>query len=185
MWKGILSHTEKYVREARSKYIQYKIIHRYYYTPTRLNRIKLIQDELCWKCKVERGTYLHALWGCPLVFPLWKKVLEVIGIWLECILPISPRLCLLGDRTKVQNLNKFKFRILKAALLTCAHLILRCWKEPQTPTMEMWKTQMMETAAYEKMLIRLNGGNIAINDLPFFFSTLFCLFLFNFYLILF
>lgn len=37
-WRGILSNTEEYVREARSKFIQYKIIHRYYYTPTRLKK---------------------------------------------------------------------------------------------------------------------------------------------------
>lgn len=117
VWKGILSDTEKYVREARSKYIQYKIIHRYYYTPTRLNKMKLINDDLCWKCKTQRGTYLHAMWECTQVFPLWKNVLKVIGNWLGCILPISPRLCLLGDRTKVPNLNKFKYRILKSALI--------------------------------------------------------------------
>lgn len=165
MWMGILSNTEKYVREARSKFIQYKIIHRYYYTPTRLNKMKLIKDYLCCKCEAERGTYLHAMWECPQVFPLWKNVLEFIGNWLQCILPTSPRLCLPGDRTTVPNLNKFKYRILKSGLLTCARLILRCWKEPQTPTMEMWKIQMMETAAYEKkMLMRLNGGNEATNE---------------------
>lgn len=30
--------------------------------------------------------------------------------------------------------------------------------------MEMWKVQMMETAAYEKMLMRLNGGNESANE---------------------
>lgn len=161
MWRGILSNTKDYVREARSKFIQYKMIHRYYFTPTRLNRMKLIKDDLCWKCRAKRGTYLHAMWECHLVFPLWENVLEFIGNWLKCKLPASPRLCLLGDRTTVPNLNKFKYQILKSGLLTCARLILRCWKEPQTPTMESWKVQMMEMAAYENMLMRLNGGNEA------------------------
>lgn len=49
-------------------------------------------------------------------------------------------------------------------LVTCARVILRCLKEPQTPTLNIWKLQVMETAACEKMLARLNGKNNIINE---------------------
>ncbi len=64
---GILSNNGKYIREARGKCIQYKILHRYYYTATRLNNMGLIKD---WKCKTEHSTYMNTLWECPTVFPL-------------------------------------------------------------------------------------------------------------------
>lgn len=40
--------------------------------------------------------------------------------------------------------------------MTCALMIHRCWKEPQTPTLNMWRVQMMETAACMKLLGKLN-----------------------------
>ena len=121
----ILSNNGKYIREARGKFIQYKILHRYYYTPTRLNKMGLIKDSVCWKCKTEQGTYMHALWECSMVSPLWDNVLEYMGGWLECELPRMPRLCLLGDKTMVPQLSKFAFRVLINGLVTCARLILK------------------------------------------------------------
>lgn len=163
-WEGILSNTEEYIREARGKFIQYKIIHRYYFTPSRLNRMGLMNNDLCWKCGAESGTLIHALWECSNIFPLWEKVIDYMSKSLNCELPRSPRLCLLGDRTMVPLLNKYSFRILKTGLITCARIILRYWKEPQAPTLSMWKTQMMGNVACEKMLGRLNCENDVMKE---------------------
>lgn len=48
-WVKILSNTGKYVREARGKFIQFKLIHRFYFTPKR-HRMGLLTNNLCWKC---------------------------------------------------------------------------------------------------------------------------------------
>lgn len=46
-WEGILSNTEQYIREARGKFIQNKIIHRYYFTILRLgSRMGLLNDNV-------------------------------------------------------------------------------------------------------------------------------------------
>ena len=79
-----------------------------------------------------------------------------MGDWLKCDLPTSPRLCFLGDKTVVPQMSKSAFRVLIMGLTTCARMILRCWKEPQTPTLKMWEDEMMEVVACEKMLGRLN-----------------------------
>lgn len=109
-------------------------------------------------------TYMHAFWECSKVCPLWRSVLDSMGKWLKCDIPTSPRLCLLGDRTVTPHLNKCAFRVLKAGLITCARIILRCWKDPQTPTLNMWRVQMMENAACEKMLGRLNVQSGMANE---------------------
>uniref|UniRef100_A0A3Q3MMF7 Reverse transcriptase zinc-binding domain-containing protein n=1 Tax=Labrus bergylta TaxID=56723 RepID=A0A3Q3MMF7_9LABR len=98
MWERILLQNGKYIREARGKCIQYKTLNRYYYTPVRLNSMGLIQSSSCGKCKSECGTYIHALWECRMVFPLWNNVLALMEDWLGCQLPRSPQLCLLGDK---------------------------------------------------------------------------------------
>ena len=155
--------TEEYIREARGKFIQYKIIHRYYFTPSRLNKMGLINNDLCWKCGVEKGTFIHASWECSKIL-LWEKVIDNMSKSLNCELPRSPRLRLLGNITMVLLLNKYSFRILKTGLITCAQTILRCWREPQAPTLRMYKTLMMGMVACEKMLGRLNCKNYMIKE---------------------
>ncbi len=93
----------------------------------------LNKDSLCWKCKTKRGAYyMHTLWECPMVFPLWRNVLEYVGAWSQREL---------GDKTVAPQLSKLAFRVLITGLITCARVILRCWKEPQTPTLKMMREQ--------------------------------------------
>lgn len=75
-------------------------------------------------------------------------------------MPISPRLCILGDTTEVPDLSKHKYRVVRTGLITCVRLILRCWRDPQTPTLNRWKELMIEMVACE-MLERLNPHNDA------------------------
>ena len=117
------------------------------------------RDHLCWKCQKAQGTLMHAPWECPLVFPIWNNVLNYMQSWLSCNVPKSPRLCLLGDKTEVPFLNRHSFRVLNTALLTCARLILKLWKDPHSPTLKMWKEKMTENVACEKMLGRLASKN--------------------------
>ncbi len=76
-WKIILSNTGKYVREARGQFTQYKIIHRFYLTPLRLNRMGLTNNNVCWKCQKDRGTFIHCIWDCPIIQPLWQQTLNI------------------------------------------------------------------------------------------------------------
>lgn len=161
VWDSILSNCGLYIREARGKFIQYKILNRYYYTPSRLYKMGISRNDLCWKCQKTQGTLIHALWECSLVFPIWNNVLSYMQTWLSYNLPKSPRLCLLGDKTEVPLLNKHNFRVLNTALVTCARLILQLWKDPHPPTLKMWKEKMTENVACEKMLGRLFSKNEA------------------------
>lgn len=49
------------IREGRGKFIYYKIVHRYYYTASRLNRMGIAGNNICWKCYEEEGTFLHII----------------------------------------------------------------------------------------------------------------------------
>ena len=42
----------------------------------------LIQNNLCWKCNSQEGTFLHLMWECSLIFPFWKKVIGKLAEWL-------------------------------------------------------------------------------------------------------
>lgn len=49
-WEGILSNTEEYIREARG---------RYDFTPSKLFRMVLLNNGLCWKCVEKALLYMH------------------------------------------------------------------------------------------------------------------------------
>lgn len=66
-WERITANVGIGIREARGTYTQYKIIHRYYFTPTRLQKMGTADNNMCWNCKEEVGTYM--IWECRLVKP--------------------------------------------------------------------------------------------------------------------
>lgn len=58
----------------------------------------LIHNINCWKCKDAMGTFLHAVWECPVVLPFWKEVLVKLGEWVEQSLSHSPQLVFVGTK---------------------------------------------------------------------------------------
>ena len=155
----IIADTEWSVRDARGKLTHYKIIHRYYYTPVRLHKMGLIQNNLCWKCKAQAGTFLHSMWECSLVSPFWKEVIEKLGEWLGKALPESPQLCLMGDRSRLTpGISRAEFGLALTGFITAARIILRHWKSQIRPEFTEWVKLMTDNASYELMIARLNDN---------------------------
>ena len=131
-WLNILSDKGKHMREAKGKFIQYRIIHRYYWTPLRLCRMGVINNTLCWTCQKEAGTFLHCMWECPTIQPFWRIILEYLGNWVRRNSPISPRLCLLADRRQLHNMSSREFSVIMVGFTVASRTILKHWKMPKT-----------------------------------------------------
>lgn len=155
VWDDIVHSMGWAVRDIKTRFIHYKIIHKYYWTPVRLKRVGLTNSDECWKCKNSVGTFLHLMWDCPLVSPFWTQVLGTMEELLEQPLPSSPRLCLLGDRTLTPELTKVQFGLALAGFLTAAKVILRKWKSTSAPCYKDWMELMTNTASYELMLAKV------------------------------
>ena len=172
-WKQILTDNGRYIKETRGKFTQYKILHRYYWTPCRLFKIGLISTNTCWKCKKEMGTFVHLIWECSMVNPFWRRVLDFLEAWVGLSLPFSPRLCLLGDKTEIPQLTKSAHSVLMVGIASAARIILRYWKAPTLPTFNEWKALMSETASYEVMLARIRGrGPVVLGNWDYFMEYL-------------
>ena len=72
---------------------------------------------------------------------------------------LSPRLCLLGDRSQTHNISSGEFSVIMAGTTTAARTILRLWKTPKPPELKEWVNSMIKTASYELMLNRMNNRN--------------------------
>lgn len=78
--------------------------------------------------------------------------------WLGRTLPISPRLCLVRDKSQVHNISK-ELSVIMTGLTTTARTILTYCKSAKPPEMKEWVNYMIKTASYESMLIRRNDEN--------------------------
>lgn len=116
----------------------------------------LLANNLCWKCQEETGTFLHAIWECKCINPFWEKIIEYIGKWVGLTIPVSLRLCLLGDQTELPNISKYDLAVIKLGAVTAARIILRVWKNPALPDFKKWMELMLEAVSYEHMLARIN-----------------------------
>ncbi len=73
-------------------------------------------------------------------------------------LPESPRLCLLTDKALMPpGLTKAELRLTVTTFIVAARLILCNWKNPHKPELVEWFKLMTETAAFEKMIARVNN----------------------------
>lgn len=52
-WLNILAACGKYVKGAKGKVTHSKILHTCHHVTVRLQRMKLMKDNLCWKCRME------------------------------------------------------------------------------------------------------------------------------------
>lgn len=80
-----------------------------------------------------------------------------MSTWLGVAVPVSPRLCLLGDQTEMPNISKHERGLLKVGMVTAARTILRVWKSTVAPDVKKWIEMMSEVASYERMLARINN----------------------------
>ncbi len=61
-------------RDLRVRLIQFKILHQFYWTLSRLFRLGLKDSATCWKCCINKGTVVHMLWSCPKINQYWMKI---------------------------------------------------------------------------------------------------------------
>ncbi len=108
-WKEMTSSWHTSVREVQTQFTNYKILNRSYWTPSRMARLKLRDDDMCWCCHKEVGTMLHMLYNCDMVKDLWGKIESFINELFNISQIKSPALCMLGiipEELRIHGLNR-------------------------------------------------------------------------------
>ncbi len=73
-WSRICRNCKTVSRNLGVRLIQFKILNRFYWTPSRLFRLGLKDSAKCWKCEREDGDLMHALWSCSEIQTFWLMV---------------------------------------------------------------------------------------------------------------
>lgn len=135
-WMEIWDFPFSSLASARDKMVQYKILHRAYYTPHRLHRMSAAHSTSCWLCTHQPAEFFHIFWSCPIIQQYWQKVLTVMKSVTQ--IPCDPRYCLLG---LVEQLSvTVARRILINLLLFYARKVITMnWKKSSPHSIQCWR----------------------------------------------
>lgn len=75
----------------------HKIIHKWYYTPTKLASIFPDQSPHCWRLCGQSGSLYHIWWYCPKISSYWSKIANFISSVSSHTLSLTPQMVLLGN----------------------------------------------------------------------------------------
>lgn len=150
-WKDVINNLKNLARDIRTRLVQFKIINRMYWTPTKLFKAKLSANPTCWKC-TEDGTLIHMLWGCPKVQQFWTAVHECIEKIVGEDVPFCIRLFVLGDPSIVKDcLPAVYAEWVQTAIMLGRKLIMQQWKSAHVPSITDWYSSLATVAAYEEV----------------------------------
>ena len=156
-WMMILRNSKKMSRELRTRLVQFKIINRVYWTPTRLFRAGLRESPFCWRCGEDTGTLIHVLWECPRVQTLWCAIHENIMQITGQDIPYTPALFILGDPSPLKHLSTPLADWIHTALMVGRKIIVKEWKSEDLPPAHVWFTQLGTVAALERLSFKMNN----------------------------
>lgn len=132
-WSRILQNMKKMSRELRTRLVQFKILNRLYWTPSKLYRVKLKQDPDCWRCQSGEGTLTHMLWSCQKIQDFWSEIHSNVTKIIGRDMPFSQRLYILGDPSALDDLPSHVAEWVQVALMLGRKLIISEWKASSPP----------------------------------------------------
>lgn len=114
----------------------FKIITRWYRTPTMLHKYFPLISDRCWRCNREEGSMLHVWWSCPLIQSFWKSVHKTIILVTSENLSFDPAQYLLHFNSlhRKHYLKSLPMFMVNAA----RHFIPYHWRSKNIPTKAEW-----------------------------------------------
>ena len=128
-WVKICKNIKMLSRDARVYLIQFKIMHRLYWTPPRLFRLGLTE------CKYKEGHLLHALWSCEKVQEFWTWIHSFLSESSKNQTEFWPRLFVIGDNSVLTEGIYIKSWI-KTSIMIGRQMLLRGWKFEGVPSVQ-------------------------------------------------
>ena len=150
-WEESLQRIHWCSLNARHTLIQFKVIYRLHYSKTKLKSIFPSLSSICDKCKNFEANLIHSFVTCPRLNYYWIEIFKVISEVLKVELDPDPKLIIFGipEPNLVLTLNQRNF--FDYCLIIGKKMILKFWKGTLSPTIKMWKAEMLETLNLERI----------------------------------
>lgn len=133
----------------------YKLLTRWYITPTKLHKWNNQKPDIWWRCQSDRGTLVHIWWHCPQISPFWAEVRSLIKKITETTLNLTAACCLLN----VTNISfkKYKRSLSRHMLNAARYLIPLHWNSSRAPSIAEWLNKVDDIHEMEHLVAQDNG----------------------------
>lgn len=138
IWEDCVSSFIPSMIAAKDIFIQFKFLHRVYYTPQRLSRIYPQMEPTCPRCTREIGSFWHMVWSCCKLRPYWEAVAMSLSDLFGTNVPLDPLVMLLGHLEEVEGDRYTKLCITFCLFCAIREILLR-WKSVEPPTPASWR----------------------------------------------
>lgn len=144
-WEKSWKDTNKFTLCQNLKENYFKMLYRWYMTPTKINLIYKSGKRNCWKCNKTEGNHYHCWWTCHKAKEYWKRIQQMMNEILQVEIPLKPELFLLNMIGIALNKKIEKYTKIILYMVTSARILYATyWKKPQTPTNEEWLIKLRE-----------------------------------------
>ena len=136
--------------------INWKIVHRLYFTPSKRFHMGLTQSPLCTLCNQEAmGTFMHMFWDCPGVSTFWSQVSTDLSLVVQEDIPCSPSLLLLNDFSSL-NISPQSKRLILSGTTAAKKLLVGRWNPPHLLLRGQWILIWLDIIAMELSTARIH-----------------------------
>uniref|UniRef100_A0AAQ5ZBJ0 Reverse transcriptase domain-containing protein n=1 Tax=Amphiprion ocellaris TaxID=80972 RepID=A0AAQ5ZBJ0_AMPOC len=150
-WTQICENTFKMTKNTNLQLIQFKVLHRTHITQYKLYKMGFSRSDTCTQCTQNMtDTYFHALWLCTPVYQFWVTITQKLSNILDCGIPHSPTVCLIGDLTQTA-LPDIHIQPTLAAIAIAKKTILVNWKDKKALNIIHWLNLLTEHISLERI----------------------------------
>lgn len=150
-WEECLGSVHKCSINSRHNLIQFKTLHRLYYSKDKLHKIFPDVSPLCNRCNETDGSLTHSLWSCRKLFTYWKSIFECFSKAFEKTWEPNPLAAVLGATNVLLTVDKYESQAIAYGMIVARKLILLLWKSDSVPTYVMWIRELMNVLHLERL----------------------------------
>lgn len=149
-WETIHIHTHKGSLNVAIQENGYKILTKWYRTPSRIHKFSPSIPNTCWRCNGDVGSMIHIWWECPILQVFWREVHDIIQRVTTYTLDFAPAQYLLHHTT----LPKRSYhRLLAMHMVNAARLCIPVkWRSTSPPTIREWLTKIAKIEEMEELI---------------------------------
>lgn len=149
-WENIYTYIHKGSVNVSVQENGFKVLSRWYKTPSRLHKISPTITPNCWRCSERDGSLLHIWWSCPLIQPFWKEVQRIIINITTYQINLTPAQMFLHHSPipKKDYHHSLRLHLLNAAKMCIPPL----WKSSKPPSIVEWFKRIAKVAEMEELI---------------------------------
>lgn len=150
-WSDCLRNVHKCSVNLKHNLIQFKTLHRIYYSRVKLQHFFADVSPLCNRCKSADGTLAHTFWLCSHLFSYWENIFSCFSVAFgKCWKP-DPLVAILGAASLLTSASKYEKRAILFGMVVAKKLILQVWKKDHVPSYDLWMGEMANSGETETL----------------------------------